>query len=128
MLNLIIVSIVSAILAGMGIGGGALFVMLLTSILSYPQKEAQALNLILFVAAGIGSSVSNIKNKKVDNRIIKKIALLIICGAVIGIWFFGKIKNEYLKMSFSVFMAMIGIYEIITSLINIKKAKNIKKS
>ncbi|MBR5227698.1 MAG: sulfite exporter TauE/SafE family protein [Clostridia bacterium] len=128
MFALIIASVVASVLAGMGIGGGALFVMILTNFLSYPQKEAQALNLVLFVASGIGSTISNIKNKKIDKNFLNKIVPLITFGAIVGTGFFGKTKNETLKMCFSVFMALVGIYEIISSLIKLKKAKNIKKS
>ena len=63
---LIAVSVLSAILAGMGIGGGAVFVLISTSFLGVSQKEAQTLNLILFVVSGIVATISNCKNKNVN--------------------------------------------------------------
>lgn len=128
MLNKIVISIVSALLAGMGIGGGALFVILSTTFLEYEQKEAQALNLVMFIAVGITATISNIKDKKVDFKISKKILPCLILGSFIGTYLFNKLNNENLKKYFSIFLVVVGIYEIITSVIRLIKAKNnIKK-
>ena len=108
----------------MGIGGGALFVILSTTLLGFDQKYAQAINLIMFISVGISATVSNIKDKKVDFKLVKKILPLLIVGALIGSWIITKIDSNTLKMYFSYFLVVIGIYEIITSLKRIKKAKN----
>ena len=121
---LIVISIISGILAGMGIGGGALFVILSTTLLGFDQKYAQAINLIMFISVGISATVSNIKDKKVDFKLVKKILPFLIVGALIGSWIITKIDSNTLKMYFSYFLVVIGIYEIITSLKRIKKAKN----
>lgn len=115
---------ISSILAGMGIGGGALFIMLITNINNISQKEAQALNLILFIAVSISATYFNIKQKNIDFKIIKKIITFLIIGAIIGTEIVKKINDEKLKKYFSVFMLLIGIYEIISSLINNNKANN----
>lgn len=121
---LILVSIISAILAGMGIGGGSLFVILSTIFLGFDQKYAQTINLIMFMAVGISATISNVKDKKVDFKLIKKTIPLLIAGALVGTWIVKKIESGNLKMYFSYFLVVIGIYEIITSLKRIKKAKN----
>lgn len=121
---LILIAIISAVLAGMGIGGGALFVILSTLFLEFDQKYAQTLNLIMFVSVGISATISNIKSKKVDFKLVKKMLPLLIVGALIGSWIVTKIESGNLKKYFSYFLVAIGIYEIITSLKKIKKAKN----
>jgi len=121
---LILVSITSAILAGMGIGGGALFVILSTMFLDFDQKYAQMINLIMFMAVGISATISNIKDKKVDFKLVKKTLPSLIAGALVGSWLVTKIESENLKTYFSCFLVAVGIYEIITSLKRIKKAKN----
>jgi len=128
MIKLIIISGISALFAGMGIGGGALFVMLSTIFLGYEQKEAQFINLIMFIAVGISSTISNLKNKKIEKNILLKIIPLIIIGSVIGTFLMKKIESEKLRTYFSLFMIAIGIYEIISSLIKIKKANNKSKT
>lgn len=120
----ILISIASAVLAGMGIGGGALFVILSTLFLGFDQKYAQTINLIMFIAVGVSATISNIKDKKVNFKIVKKSLFFLIIGSLIGSWLITKIDNQNLKKYFAYFLVVIGIYEIITSLIKIKKAKN----
>lgn len=121
---LILVSVVSAVLAGMGIGGGALLVILSTMFLGYEQKYAQMINLIMFIAVGISTTISNIKDKKIDFKLVRKMLPLLIIGAFIGSWLVLKINSNSLRTYFLYFMVGIGIYEIITSLKRIKTAKN----
>lgn len=120
MLFIIFVSI-SSILAGMGIGGGALFIILVTNINNIPQKEAQALNLILFLAVSISATGLNIKQKNINFKIIKKTILFLILGSLIGTEIAKNIDEQKLKCFFSIFMLIIGVYEIISSLISSKK-------
>ena len=84
---IILISIISAILASMGIGGGAFFVILSTIFLGFEQKYAQALNLVIFVATSISATITNIKDKKIDFKITKKILPLLIVGSLIGSWY-----------------------------------------
>lgn len=121
---LIVISMLSAILAGMGVGGGAIFVLMSTSFLDVNQKEAQALNLILFIVVGVSATVYNFKNKNIDLKIIKKILPVLLIGSCIGTSLFKEISNQSLRTYFLCFLVVIGIYEIITSVKNIKKAKN----
>ena len=121
---LILIAIISGVLAGMGIGGGALFVILSTMFLGFDQKYAQSLNLIMFISSGISATISNIKAKKVDFKLVKKMILFLVVGAFIGSWIVTKIESANLKTYFSCFLVGIGIYEIITSLKRLKKAKN----
>ncbi len=125
---LILISIISSILAGMGIGGGAIFVILSTMFLGFEQKYAQAINLILFICVGISVTIFNIKNKKIDFNLVKKMIIFLIIGAIGGTWLVTKIHDQNLKTYFSYFLVVIGIYEIITSLKRIKKAKNNTKN
>lgn len=128
MIKFAIVSIISAILSGMGIGGGALFVIIATVFLEIEQKEAQAINLIMFLAAAFSSTLFNLKNKTIEKGVLKKIIPLIIMGSFIGTILVKNIQNDNLKLYFNIFMLLIGAYEIISSLINIKKAKNNTKN
>ena len=125
---LLLISIISGILAGMGIGGGALFVILSTMFLGFDQKYAQLVNLVMFIAVGISATVSNIKDKKIDFKLVKKVIVFLIIGALIGTWLVTKINSNNLKTYFSYFLVFVGIYEIITSLKRIKQAKNNTKT
>lgn len=121
---LIVIAIISSTLAGMGIGGGAIFILLTTTFLNSGQKEAQLLNLISFLAVSLGATISNLKNKEIDVKIAKKVLPFMLMGSVIGTYFFNKINEQKLNKYFIYFLLLIGIYEIISSVNKMKKEKN----
>lgn len=127
MLEFIIISTISALLSGMGIGGGALFVILSTLLLGFDQKNAQAINLVMFLTAGISSTFLNFKNNLLEKRIVKKVLPFVIIGCFIGVTLVKNIQSEDLRLYFSIFMTFAGGYEIISSVVSIKKEKNNKK-
>ena len=124
---LIVIASISCTLAGMGIGGGAIFILLTTTFLNSGQKEAQLLNLISFLAVSLGATISNLKNKEIDVKIAKKVLPFMLMGSVIGTYFFNKINEQKLNKYFIYFLLLIGIYEIISSVNKMKKEKNITK-
>jgi len=120
----ILISGISCLLAGMGMGGGSLFIMFGLLFLDIPQKELQGLNLIMFIASGLSATISNFKNKIIDKKIAKKILLCLIIGSILGVYIASKIEEKNLRKYFLGFITIIGLYEIISSLINIKRTKN----
>ena len=56
--------------------------------------------------------------------LVKRMLPLVTIGSFAGTWIVTKINSQNLKTYFSYFLVFIGIYEIITSLKRIKKAKN----
>lgn len=123
-LKVAIISAISCLLAGMGIGGGSLFIILGMIFLDYGQKMLQGLNLVMFITVGASATLSNIKAKSIDKKLVGKILPLLIAGSIVGTCFVRNIDEEKLKKYFLYLMTLIGIYEIITSLINMKKGKN----
>lgn len=124
----IIISALACILAGMGMGGGSLFIILGMLFLDIPQKTLQGLNLVMFISSGISATVSNFKNKMIDKNLSKKIIPCLAIGSLMGVYIASKVEEEKLRKYFLIFITIIGIYEIISSLIDIKKAKNNSKS
>lgn len=123
-LKVAIISAISCLLAGMGIGGGSLFIILGMIFLDYGQKMLQGLNLVMFITVGASATLSNIKAKSIDKKLVGKILPLLIVGSIVGTRFVRNIDEGKLKKYFLYLMTLIGIYEIITSLINMKKGKN----
>lgn len=121
---LILISSISSILAGMGIGGGAIFVLLSTMFVNFDQKEAQLLNLISFLSVSFGATIFNIINKEVDVKMAKKMLPFTVIGSLVGTYFFNKINEQKLSKYFTYFLLLIGIYEIISSVNKMKKEKN----
>lgn len=124
MIKLVLIATFSGIIAGMGIGGGSIFILLSTIFNVFEHKQAQAYNLIMFIVVGISATVSNLKNKKLDKDMFKKLIIPICVGSICGILLVKVIKEETLRLAFYIFMLFIGSYEIISSLKNIFSAKN----
>ena len=90
------------------------------------QKQAQGYNLILFITVGVVASIYNIKNKKIDKKLFIQIIIPLCLGSLTGILLLKNLNKNFLKNSFYIFMIVIGLYEIISSLKKIYIAKNNK--
>ena len=77
----------------------------------------------MFVIVGIFATISNFKNKNIDKDLLKKLIIPVVLGSIIGIILVKRIDEKILKYIFYGFMLLIGFYEIISSLKNIKKEK-----
>lgn len=127
MIIFILISIVSGILAGMGVGGGSIFILLCMIFNIMDANNAKVYNLIMFITAGIFSTMFNIKNKNIDLKNLKKVIIPVFIGSIIGIFVIKHTNENMVKNLFYVFMLIIGLYEIFSSLINMKKSNNINK-
>jgi len=116
MLKCGIIALISGTIAGMGIGGGSIFILLSTIFHIFSHKEAQCYNLIMFIVVGISSSISNIKNKKINFDLFKKIIVPLCIGSILGMILAKNIQEEKIRIYFYIFMLIIGSYEIISSL------------
>lgn len=105
-------SILIAMLAGMGVGGGGLLVIYLTLVKDIGQIQAQGINLLFFIAAGISASFINLKSHKFKPS---KLLIMIIsgaAGAVLGSILTVFIKSEWLRATFGIFLLVSGTIEL----------------
>lgn len=123
----ITISIISGIISGMGIGGGSIFILLTTIFNIFEQRQAQGYNLIMFIVVGISSTIFNLKKKNVDFRFLFKLLFPVLIGSITGNFLLKKINPVLLSNGFYVFMIILGLYEIISSLKQIKYAKTKNK-
>ena len=123
-LRLYLIAVFSSIIAGMGIGGGSIFILLSTIFNLISYKEAICYNLIMFVVSGISVSINNLKNNLVDKNLLKNLIIPICFGSIIGSVISKNIDEKILKNLFYCFILTLGFYEIISSLKNIIKTKN----
>ena len=113
---LVLIALISGIIAGMGVGGGSIFILLSTIFNVFEHKEAQSYNLIMFIVVGISAAISNLKNKKLDLKMFKKLIIPVCIGSICGILLIKVINDKTLRLLFYIFMLFIGSYEIISSL------------
>lgn len=122
---LVLVGLISGVIGGMGMGGGTLLIPLLTIFLSFPQKSAQGINLLVFIPMSLFALIIHMKNKLVDF----KVGIPIVCSGIIfsimGSLLASNISNEFLQKVFAVFLLGVGVNQGIQTIIKLKK-KNIK--
>ena len=119
-----ILSSVSSFISGMGIGGGAAFMLFSTLFNLLDINNSRTYNLILFVSLGVSIILKNIKNNKVFDKDYFKTIIMIIGGCVVGFLLNKIISEKILKICFYCFMIVISGYEIISCLITMKNEKN----
>ena len=94
---LVVIALFSGTIAGMGIGGGSIFILLTTIFSIFEHKEAQSYNLIMFVIVRIFATISNFKNKNIDKNLLKKLIIPVATGSIIGIILVKRIDEKIVK-------------------------------
>ena len=117
---------ISGFLSGLGIGGGAVFILFSTLFNLLDINNSRAYNLIIFVSFGISLFFKEIKNKKMINLEYFITLIEIVIGCVIGYFLNKRIPEKPIKVCFYIFMIIIGIYELVFGLIGLKNGKNNK--
>ena len=108
----IIFGLIAGIFTGMGMGGGAILILLLSLFMNLEQHIAQATNLIFFIPTSIASILTNIKQKNIDFKVASYITIFGIMGTVIGSIISKNISSVNLKKCFAIFILFIAIHEI----------------
>lgn len=124
----ILISTISGIATGLGLGGGTVLIILLTMLFGVEQKTAQATNLFFFIPTAITSIIINSRKKYIKWKIVLYTIIGTAMGAVVGAFTATIIKVETLKKLFGVFLVVICIYEIWENILIPLFQKNNKKN
>lgn len=109
MLLTVLAGFFSGIIGGMGIGGGAVLIPVLTVFLGIGQKQAQCANLIYFIPTAIAALAVHIKKKSVDFKVALPIIGFGVLGAVLGSWIAVAVSSGILRKLFAGFLFVMGI-------------------
>jgi uncharacterized protein len=120
----VISGVVGGIFAGMGMGGGTALIPILTILMGFNQLNAQSINLLSFLPLALITLIIHTKNKLVDYKNTYITAILGVIGAVGGSILASIVKPKILKIAFGIFLALLGIYQLIMSIIMEKESKN----
>lgn len=111
MMIAILAGLLSGIISGMGIGGGAILIPVLVFFLKVDQHVAQSINLLYFIPTAIIALTVHIKNKRINVKMAAAIVTFGILGAVLGSRFAVSLSSEVLRKFFGMFLLGMGIYE-----------------
>ena len=103
----------SGMAGGMGLGGGAVLIPVLTLFLNMPQKQAQVINLIYFVPTAVIALTDHIKNKRIEKNILPPMTAAGVIGCIIGAFAAMLLSGGILRRMFGLFMLIMGIRELV---------------
>ncbi len=115
----IIVAFATAILAGLGVGSGGLYIIFLTLILQVSQTTAQGINLFFYVAALLAGTIFHLVKKRVP----KSLLLVLLIGlplAVLGAFLSSYVPSKWLRKGLGVLLIASGLFAFFKN----KKPKN----
>ena len=120
---LIVVGLAGGTISGMGMGGGTLLIPLLVIFTQIGQHSAQAINLIAFIPTAVVALVFHIKNGLVEGKHFFKIAVpATLCSVIFSI-FSRYINGKNLAVYFGIFLLVLGVYQLVSSIVGMVKAK-----
>ena len=121
----ILAGVITGILSGMlGIGGGAIMVVIMISLLGVTQHVAQASALAAIIPTAFVGAAKHHKNGLLDYKVGVYLAIVGIIGSLVGANCANMLNEDMLSKVFSVFFAVIGIQLLITSFKTLEKKKN----
>ena len=102
-------SFIIAVLTGLGVGSGGLYILYLTLLRDMPQGEAQGLNLIFFIAASVAAAVINIIKKRVSFTAVLLFSVTGVLGTLLGAKLASVLDAKTLSIVFGVLLVMAGV-------------------
>ena len=117
----VLISTLSGVFAGMGMGGGTFLIPLITLIMNVTQNVSQCINLLVFIPMSIVALIVHIKNKLVDFRVGIPIVIIGILFSLLGSIIANNLSNDNLRVYFGVFLLLVGVFQFVQTFINSRK-------
>ena len=120
-----LIGVLSGIFAGMGMGGGTFLIPLLTILMKVNQQVAQCVNLLVFIPLAIVVLIIYSKQKLLKLKgvfwLVVPATIVSILGSLLAI----DIRGKTLKIIFGIFLILVGIFMVISTIItSVKKKKS----
>lgn len=118
MVWLIVAGLLSGVLAGMGMGGGTVYIPILTQVFRVPQHLAQWLNLVAFVPMAVVSLTVHAHNGLLDKR---GFVTLVIPSAASAIGFSllaVHMHAKILSLLFGILLVGMGLVGVVATAVN----------
>jgi len=120
----ILISIVSGVFAGMGMGGGTFLIPLLTLFMGMQQTQAQAQNLVVFVPMAIVVGIIYACHNYIDWKRAWVIALPATIVAVVAAFVAVNLSGKVLRIIFGIFVAIVGVWQLVLIIIKLVKKRH----
>ena len=107
-----IASFFIALLSGMGVGGGGLFVVFLAMFTDTPQIAAQGINLLFFLFSSGSAICIHLSRRKIFGTAVLTMAIFGIIGSLIGAVFVSRIDQGLLRKIFGMMLVLSGMISL----------------
>lgn len=108
----VVIGLLSGIISGMGIGGGAILIPALCFFMDLGQQQAQSINLLFFIPTAIVAIIKHKKEDNIDFSMVKPVILFGLIVAIAGSIVAVNMDGEILRKMFGGFLLFMGIWEI----------------
>lgn len=109
-----VVAFVIAILSGLGVGSGGLFVIWMTAAMGLPPEAARGLNLLFFVFSASGALTVHLKKKRIRAPLVLVLSLFASLGTAAGSLLGGMLSPTLLKKLFGAMLVTSGGYTLLS--------------
>lgn len=107
--EVIAIGVAAGTIAGMfGVGGGVLFVPVLTLILGLSQAEAEGTSLLAMIPVALVGSIRQYRRGLIDLRQVAAIGAFSGLGAVIGATLANNLPEDILRKGFGLFLLVVA--------------------
>lgn len=107
------VAFLIAVLSGLGIGSGGLFVIWLTAVYGVSSTQARGMNLLFFVFSASAALIFHYLKGRADLRLIFRLSVLSVIGTLGGAWTAQYVSTTLLRHLFGLFLVASGGYSLI---------------
>lgn len=104
-----LIAAATGVLSGWGVGGGTLLMVFLTLFLGVDHRQAQAINLVVFLPTAAASLFTHCKNDLVDKKIWLQTGVAGTIAALIFSLFALRMDVSALRKPFGIFLLINGI-------------------
>ena len=104
----VVIAFFTAVLSGMGVGGGGLLLIYLSLFRDVPQLTAQFANLLFFIAASASSLVIHILDRKISAMVLLIVSLGGVIGAFFGSSLASTLDEGVLRITLGAFLFISG--------------------
>lgn len=118
-----IAAFIIAILTGLGVGSGGLFVAYLTAVGQADTGDVRGLNLLFFILSASMATLLNIKTRKFDLKLIFITSACGILGCLVGTSIASFISSDTVRKIFGGMLIFSGVYVLFSG----TKAKTSQK-
>ena len=108
-----LVSFFIAVLSGLGVGSGGLFVIWLTAAYGVSSTQARGMNLLFFVFSASAALIFHYKRRRLDLKLIASLAALSLLGTLIGTQVAQYVDAALLRRLFGIFLIISGAYSLL---------------